>query len=212
MAVIHKTTLVPTKLELLTSWLPTRPWHQGGPEPVLAKVGGFRLDDPHGAVGIEFLVVTDSSGAEPVTCHVPLAYRGAPLAGAEDGLIGTMMHGVLGQRWVYDGARDPVVVAQIVAMLAGNAQPQAQSESDAIDETVTVSATQIAVPAADTLTAAGIHVVDGSSHTDVRVGDAEIRINRILEPAEEPTGVGSVTAPWRAAGAAARGVFLTAHR
>ena len=32
MAVIHRTTLEPTKLELLTTWLPSRPWYHGGAE------------------------------------------------------------------------------------------------------------------------------------------------------------------------------------
>lgn len=51
MAIIHRTTLTPTKLELLTAWLPGRPWYTGGPDaPVLTKAGGFRLDDPERAV------------------------------------------------------------------------------------------------------------------------------------------------------------------
>jgi len=37
---------------------------------------------------------------------VPLTYRGAPLDGAEDALVGTTEHGVLGRRWVYDGTRE----------------------------------------------------------------------------------------------------------
>ena len=99
MAVIHRTTLKPTKLELLTSWLPSRPWYRGGAgEPTLTKAGGFRLDDPQGEVGIEFMVVTDSSGPQPVAYLVPLTYRGAPLDGAEHAVVGTMEHGVLGQR------------------------------------------------------------------------------------------------------------------
>ncbi|CAM5708775.1 hypothetical protein SFUMM280S_01006 [Streptomyces fumanus] len=54
MAVIHRTYVKPTKLELLTSWLPSRPWYRGGAgEPELTKAGGFRLDDPEGEVGIE---------------------------------------------------------------------------------------------------------------------------------------------------------------
>ncbi|MGC5411428.1 maltokinase N-terminal cap-like domain-containing protein, partial [Streptomyces sp. DT225] len=56
MAVIHRTTLSPTKLELLTAWLPTRPWYAGSTSPSLVKSGGFRLDDPQGEVGIEFMV------------------------------------------------------------------------------------------------------------------------------------------------------------
>ena len=52
MAVIYDTTMSPGKLELLTVWLPTQPWYLGGGhEPELAKVGGFRLDDPQGEVG-----------------------------------------------------------------------------------------------------------------------------------------------------------------
>lgn len=95
MAVIHHTTMTPGKLELLTTWLPTRPWCRGnGRAPELSKAGGFRLDDPAGAVGIEFMLLNDSAG--PTTYHVPLTYRDAPLDGADDALIGTSMHGVLG--------------------------------------------------------------------------------------------------------------------
>ena len=56
MAIIHRTTMAPTKLELLTSWLPGRPWYAGGAAlPRLTKAGGFRLDDPDGEVGLEFM-------------------------------------------------------------------------------------------------------------------------------------------------------------
>ncbi|MGQ4271429.1 maltokinase N-terminal cap-like domain-containing protein [Nocardiopsis changdeensis] len=79
MAVVHRTTMTPTKLELLQTWLPAQPWYAGErPDP--AKAGGFRLDDPQGEVGIEFMVVTDGAAAY----HVPLTYRGAPLEGARD--------------------------------------------------------------------------------------------------------------------------------
>lgn len=79
MAIIHRTTLKPTKLELLTTWLPTRPWYEGGAgAPELTKAGGFRLDDPEGEVGIEFMAAMDTSGPHPVTYLIPLTYRGAP--------------------------------------------------------------------------------------------------------------------------------------
>ena len=62
MAIIHSTTLTPTKLELLTAWLPGQPWYADrGRAPELARAGGFRLDHPQGEVGIEFMVVTDGS-------------------------------------------------------------------------------------------------------------------------------------------------------
>ncbi|MER6157429.1 1,4-alpha-glucan branching protein [Streptomyces sp. NPDC001868] len=140
MALIHRTTLTPTKLELLAVWLPTRPWYVGGTAaPALTKAGGFRLDDPEGEVGIEFMVATDASGSAPVHYLVPLTYRGAPLPGAEHALVGTTQHGVLGERWVYDGCHDPVLVTQLLALFEGKAEPQAQSLTDTPDHEVTWS-------------------------------------------------------------------------
>ncbi|MFG1793659.1 1,4-alpha-glucan branching protein [Nocardia sp. NPDC049149] len=205
MAVIHETTIVPSKDELLTAWLPTRAWYQGDTQPVVRRVGGFRLDDPDGEVGIEFIVVQDSSGERPVTYQVPFAYRGAALAGAEDALVGTAMHGVLGKRWFYDGTRDPVVVAQILALLAGTAQPQAQHDSDAVDRSVAIAAAEIAGGAAESAS-----TTDGPTSTDISVGDRLVRVERILRAGPAPARTGHVTAPWRLpGGGTARGVFLT---
>ncbi|WP_406352099.1 maltokinase N-terminal cap-like domain-containing protein [Streptomyces sp. NBC_00658] len=143
MASIHRTTMTPTKLELLTDWLPKQSWYAGdAATPELVKAGGFRLDDPAGAVGIEFMVVVDASGQEPVAYLVPMSYRDAALDGAPaEALIGTSEHGVLGTRWIYDGVHDPVLMAQLGALLRGEAIPQQQSESDTPDPTVTVHGT-----------------------------------------------------------------------
>ena len=130
MATIHKTTLSPSKLELLNGWLPARAWYRGAGKPELSRAGGFRLDDPAGEVGIEFMVVADSADPSAVAYHVPLTYRADPLEGAELALVGRAEHGVLGTRWVYDGARDPVLVSQLLALLAGRTEPQAQSVSE----------------------------------------------------------------------------------
>src|SRR5690606_23314792 len=65
----------------------------------------YRFDDPDGEVGVETLIVRSGGNDE---LQVPLTYRGAPLAGAENWLIGTMEHSALGKRWVYDAAGDPV--------------------------------------------------------------------------------------------------------
>jgi hypothetical protein len=137
MAVVHQTTLTPGKLALLASWLPAQAWYDAtGSAPVLARAGGFRLDDPAGEVGIEFMIVTDQSGQEPASYHVPLTYRGAPLTGAGHALVGETRHGVLGPRWVYDGTHDPVLMAQLVALLRGSVAAQAQSLSDTPDPSV----------------------------------------------------------------------------
>jgi predicted trehalose synthase len=136
-AEIHRTTLEPTKLDLLTAWLPQQRWYAAkGRTPVLRKLGGFRLDDPAGDVGIEVMVVADESGVEPVVYQVPMTYRAEPLAGADGSLIGTTEHGVLGRRWVYDAPHDDVFVGQLLALIQGQAEPQAQSESHTPDPTV----------------------------------------------------------------------------
>lgn len=137
MAEIHQTTMQPSKLELLSPWLPRQRWCTAkGRAPHLRKLGGYRLDDPEGEVGIEVLIVSDESGPTPIVYQVPLTYRGAPLAGAEAALIGESDHGVLGRRWVYDGCHDPVFVGQLVALIEGRATPQQQSVSHTVDETV----------------------------------------------------------------------------
>src|SRR5256886_5447003 len=128
----------PGKLELLAAWLPAQPWFPGsGREPELTKVGGFRLDDPLGEVGIEFMLVTDGSREPPATYQVPMTYHGRELAGADGRLIGTSEHGVLGHRWIYDGIRDPVLVTQLVALIQGDVEAQAQGVSSTPDPTVT---------------------------------------------------------------------------
>ena len=138
MAEIHQTTMTPTKLELITGWLPRQPWYRGERPPSLTRVGGFRLDDPAGEVGIEFMFVADVADSAAATVyHVPMTYRGAPLVGARPALLGTAVHGVLGRRWIYDGADDPVAVAQLLALFTGAVAAQHQRLSDTPDPTVT---------------------------------------------------------------------------
>jgi hypothetical protein len=214
MAVIHRTTLKPTKLELLTSWLPSRPWYRGGAgEPTLAKAGGFRLDDPQGEVGIEFMVVTDSSGPQPVAYLVPLTYRGAPLDGAEHALVGTMEHGVLGQRWVYDGCHDPVLVARLTALLEGRAQAQDQNISDTPTGDVIASYTGEG-PLSTDFTAADDQ--EGTALTTPQ--GTTLRVHRALQPLPDgpflpPRGAaGHITGSWRTSeDTRVRGVFAVLH-
>ena len=209
MAVIHHTTLTPGKLELLAAWLPGQPWYRdGGRAPELTRVGGFRLDDPDGEVGIEFMAVTDAvTGA---TYHTPLTYRDHELPGADNGLIGTAQHGVLGRRWIYDGAHDPVLAAQLVALIQGEAEPQAQSESNTADPTVTTGPPATHTRLAGTGTAV---VASTAAGTELQVagGRLTVWINRVLRPGAEARGPG-VFATWRLPdGTVARGVFATAR-
>ncbi|RJL22103.1 maltokinase N-terminal cap-like domain-containing protein [Bailinhaonella thermotolerans] len=190
MAYIHRTTMTPGKLELLTDWLPKQPWYEGAGTPDLVKGGGFRLDDPEGEVGIEFMVVVDVSSQPAVAYHAPMTYRGAPLEDAPaDALIGTAEHGVLGTRWIYDAPHDPVMRAQLQALLRGEVIAQHQNENDTPDPTVTV-------------------------HPLAAEGDLDVRLTRVLRPsapAEQPPG--TVMAGWTwPDGTSARTVFATVPR
>lgn len=198
MSVIHRTTMSPTKLEMLTEWLPTRSWFRGG-TPEFAVTGGFRLDDPAGDVGLEFIVVTDASGPEPVYYHTPLAYRGEPLDGGEDGLVSTCEHGVLGKRWIYDGAQDPVLIAQLFALVIGQAEPQMQKISNTPDPSVLREFTG----PAHTADATPRQITDTDHGTDIVIttgrpaADLILTIHRTLTPNTTTKAQGHVTAPLR---------------
>ena len=130
MAIVHKgASIVPTKTEMVTEWMPHQRWYHGkGHVPQLRRVGGFRFEDPEGEVGCETLLLADEAVAPAVVYQVPLTYRSAPLEGAEHALLGTMEHSVLGTRWVYDGPHDPVYVGQLMAtILGGGASDEAQA-------------------------------------------------------------------------------------
>ncbi|MFF7608339.1 1,4-alpha-glucan branching protein [Streptomyces parvulus] len=216
MAVIHHTTLQPTKLDLLTSWLPSRAWYRGSGDPELTRSGGFRLDDPRGAVGIEFIVVSDAAGPDPTSYLVPLTYRGAPLDGAEHALVGTMEHGVLGRRWAYDGCHDPVMVAQLLALTAGRVHAQHQDVSDTPDREVTRSSAGGGPPSS-----AGEAVVatDDRDSTALTLADgAFLRLHRVLTPAPDgppappPGATGHIAGAWTMPDTTrARGLFAVLH-
>ncbi|EFQ84530.1 hypothetical protein HMPREF0063_10382 [Aeromicrobium marinum DSM 15272] len=107
----------PTKLELIAAWRE---------DPDLVAIGSYRFDDPDGEVGIETHLLNDAAGR---VLQVPLTYRGAPLAGADEWLVGTMEHTALGRRWVYDACADPVYVQTItVAMLTGGTHAEVHRE------------------------------------------------------------------------------------
>lgn len=119
MALLHRATIAPTKGELVAAWLPTRPWAPAGS---IGAGVSYRLDDPTGEVGLEAFLLTDSEGG---TVHVPLSYRGQPLAGADEHLLGTMEHSVLGRRWVYDACFDDVWAAALArTILVGGTQAE----------------------------------------------------------------------------------------
>ncbi|RZT77397.1 hypothetical protein EV382_0546 [Micromonospora violae] len=148
MALLHKATLRPTKLDLLTTWLPGRPWFAGTPGAEVVSRGAYRFDDPAGEVGIETMLVGTADG--PVH-QVPLTYRAAPLDGADSWLVGTTEHSVLGRRWVYDGCGDPVYATALAhAILTGSGQAEEYFEVDGRREARASTVTIVVDGAADT--------------------------------------------------------------
>jgi hypothetical protein len=188
MALLHRADLTPSKLALLTGWLPGRPWFAGPPAGEIVRVAAYRFDDPAGAVGLETMLVRAGDG--PVL-QVPLSYRGAPLEGAEQWLIGTTEHSVLGPRWVYDACGDPVYTATLARVIhSGGTQAEEFFEVDGRRETrppgMTVSGSgtgDAPVPAADTLR----RVVD-EDPTVIETADVQLAVLRRLGTSQRVTG------------------------
>ena len=145
MALLHRATLTPSKLDLLAAWVPGRPW-SAGRVPV-RQLGSYRFDDPAGLVGLESFLLEAADGT---VLHVPLTYRAAPLAGAAAHLLGTMEHSVLGTRYVYDACVDPVYArALATAVLAGGTQAEELVDVDGALERREPSATVVGSGPAD---------------------------------------------------------------
>ena len=178
MALVHQATLTPSKLELLGNWLPGRPWFRESGE--LTRVGSYRFDDPAGEVGIEIMLVQSGSSV----LQVPLTYRAKPLAGAEDYLMGTMEHSVLGSRWIYDGCGDPVFVSALAtAILTGASEAivevEVAGEMTVLPSTVSVKGSgQVGttVPVIGSVSA-----VDEGVVTIVSTGSFQLHVARNVE-------------------------------
>jgi hypothetical protein len=200
MALLHQAELRPSKMELLDGWAPSQLWFRGELGTTCRSVGAFRWDDPEGEVGVETHLV--SAGDSPVM-QIPVTYRGAPLAGAEQHLIGTMEHSVLGPRWVYDGAGDPVYLLTVAsAALHGAPQASLEIEIDgklvarepnaAVSGTVVDGAPEVSLATVDFLTVA-------SDESQTVVDAAGLRITVIRTPSSSvapPAGAGTVSGTW----------------
>ena len=149
---------------------------------------------------------------------VPMTYRAKPVDELATALIGTTEHGVLGTRWVYDGAYDPVLASELLALIQGRVPAQAQSESDTVDPTVVgefayASALFVAGPGT-----VGNHPdgTDIACATVTRAGSPGPRVMlhlvRVLSPDTYPGTAGQVMADWSLPdGRAERGPVVTAR-
>lgn len=126
MALIYNTVLRPSKLEMLAGWLPSQEWFHGDATK-LEALAAYRFDDPEGEVGMEGHIL---SAGDDTIYHVPLTYRGAVLDGADEHLLGTVEHGVLGKRWFYDASADPVYLAVLTQTIMTGGREAAEFETD----------------------------------------------------------------------------------
>src|SRR5215207_9240074 len=194
MAILYDATITPGKRDLMKAWLPTRSWFDGD----LARKphAAFRFDDPAGEVGIECFLLGPEEGPEAPTYLIPMTYRGAPLEGAEEHLIGTTEHSVLGPRWVYDGCADPVgVAALLTAITTGGHEAALTMEQDG--ETVTFEPTcrvRGSGSASEAVTVDAVTVIDDGDPTVVRAGGHELVVARVV--GSGVSGRETLTATW----------------
>jgi hypothetical protein len=179
MALVHRATLIPSKQELVESWLPSRPWASG--RTIEEKVAEYRFDDPDGEVGVETILWRATDGT---LLQTPLTYRAAPLDGAEEFLVGTCDHSVLGPRWVYDGCADPIwTTALTTAILTGGTQAQVVIEHDGVlvDVPARMQVSGSGSPDTTVPSAGPVDsVVDEGSVTLVRAGSVELTLPRVV--------------------------------
>ena len=179
MALLHAAEIRPSKIELIRAWAPTQPWFAGD-DLGLVAIGAYRFDDPEGEVGIETHLV--QSGDGPIL-QIPMTYRGAPLAGADEWLIGTMEHTVLGDRWVYDGCGDPVYAAALAStILTGGAEAALEREADGVRTVVEPNFRVVGSGSSDDIGSVGlVDVRDQDGSTLVVTSVADIEVLRVLE-------------------------------
>ena len=178
MALIYRATLTPGKLDLLNAWLPGRPWYDGQGDVV--QLGAYRFDDPAGEVGVETFLLRAAGGA---VLHLPVTYRAAELPGAAAHLVGTTEHSVLGTRWVYDAAADPVWAGAVAsAVLTGGTQVEEVLDVDGRREPREPSAyvRGSGTPGTPVPVVTEVDARDEGPTTVVRAGDLELVLVRVV--------------------------------
>jgi hypothetical protein len=198
MALVYKAMLTPTKLELLVPWLSDRSWCglAGGVD----QLGSYRFDDPAGEVGVETLLLRTGDG--PIL-HVPLTYRSAPLPGADEHLVGTGEHPVLGNRWVYDGCADPVYALTLAtAILTGGTQVDVYLDSggELTRRAPTAEARGSGAPGTAVPDLGPVSCEDSGPVTVIQAAPLTLAVARVVG-ADVP-GTGTLTARWAGGGSA----------
>lgn len=186
MALLHRATVRPSKLELLASYLGTGD---------LIQLGAYRFDDPAGQVGIETHLV--QAGADVL--HIPLTYRSEPLIGADEWAIGTCEHSELGTRWVYSACADPVYANELVrAILTGGTQVDEYFEEGGEQVFRDPTATVLGSGTADTPVPqiSGVHAESFDADTVIDAGGVQVVVRHGLSTPEPESTSGTLSALW----------------
>jgi hypothetical protein len=190
MATLHNAELRPTKIELLSRWVPTQSWAEDVDTSVLESVGAFRFDDPDGEVGVETHLLRAADGQ---VIQVPLTYRAHALEGADNSLITTMRHSVLGERWVYDASVDPVFARTLASTIlrggeqaeliyVGIGEPQKRDATTWVRGSGSPSDT---VPDVEKVTFA-----HSGNVTTIEAGYVTLRLQRVVDLGRDDDGLG----------------------
>jgi len=140
MALVHPTsTISPTKLEIVRSWLSDQDWFTGDAGELKAgQRFTYRFDDPAGEVGVESVLARLGDQI----FQLPLTYRAAELEGGDPFFLTHMDHSALGRRWIYFGLGDPVLVNELVsAIISGRRSDDLEFEMDGQTHTVATAVT-----------------------------------------------------------------------
>lgn len=195
MALIYDAQLAPTKAEMLAGWVPSQPWARGVEPEGLELIDAYRLDDPDDLVGVETHLLRAADGR---ILQVPVTYRGAPLAGADDALITTMEHSVLGPRWVYDAVHDPVYAQLLAATVVTGGQEAALQfvpEPVGGPPPVRTRVRGSGRAGADVPTLAPVRITDQDTVTTVHAGPVRLEVLRVLTP-DAPGDGQTLTGTW----------------
>lgn len=186
MAIIHKATLLPGKIDLLREYLKNESSLSPHVGDDLSQIGAYRFDDPAGQVGVETHVLTSSSGA---LIQVPVVYRNEQLEGAEQSFLGTMEHSVLGTRWVYEACIDPIYATELLrTILTGGTEVDEMVETPegqvARETTVQVLGSGSSGSAPHVM-AVAVERVGTVSH--ISTGDYKLTVPHLLTEGDAPS-------------------------
>jgi hypothetical protein len=199
-AILYRAQLIPSKMELLSAWVPPQSWCGTSADlHTLDAAGAYRFDDPEGEVGIETFLLRSADGQ---IFQVPLTYPSAAIDGAEATLVGTTQHSVLGERWVYDACGDPVYAQALAsAILSGGTEADLEVVTDEGLERreTTTKVTGSGLPGSAVPQVGQVTYWDEGLRTIVSSGVLELTVLRVIDvstaAADAPGGL-FLTGTW----------------